>query len=66
MKDILYCFGFKDNYEFKDKSTNYTKPLLIPKGTDTWEHIGLQPMTIEEVSILSRTIKKNILYYIEK
>lgn len=41
--------GFGNGVMLKEKNTNFNKPLLIPKGFDTWENIGYPASTVEQV-----------------
>ncbi|KAJ0175594.1 hypothetical protein K1T71_008753 [Dendrolimus kikuchii] len=50
-KEMLYNIGFGNNATIKDKNTNYTKPLSIPKGSDSWESIGIAPSTLDKLKI---------------
>lgn len=47
---MLFNIAFGNNIPVKEKNMNYTKPLFIPKGSDTWESIGVPPSTMEQVS----------------
>ena len=49
-KDMLFNIAFGNFIPIKEKNTNFTKPLSIPKDSDTWESIGVAPSTIEQVS----------------
>lgn len=49
-KDMLLNIGFGNGIPIKEKNTNFTKPLFIPRGTDSWENIGVAPSTVEQVS----------------
>nr|XP_026501507.1 cytoplasmic dynein 2 light intermediate chain 1 [Vanessa tameamea] len=48
-KEMLYTIGFGNNVPLKDKNTNYMKPLVIPKGSDSWESIGVSESTLEHI-----------------
>ncbi|XP_075974118.1 cytoplasmic dynein 2 light intermediate chain 1 [Anticarsia gemmatalis] len=50
-KDMLFSIGFGNGIPVKDKNTNYAKPLFIPKGSDTWESIGVPSSTMDQVKI---------------
>lgn len=50
-KDMLFNVAFRNSNPIKEKNTNYTKPLSIPKDSDTWESIGVAPSTVEQVSL---------------
>ncbi|XP_021183564.3 cytoplasmic dynein 2 light intermediate chain 1 [Helicoverpa armigera] len=50
-KDMLFNIAFGNGIPIKEKNTNYTKPLSIPKDSDSWESIGVTPSTIEQVKI---------------
>lgn len=52
-KDMLFNIAFGNCIPIKEKNTNYTKPLFIPKDSDTWESIGVAPSTIEQVSFVA-------------
>ncbi|CAG9578773.1 unnamed protein product [Danaus chrysippus] len=41
--------GFGNGVSMKEKNTNYTKPLSIPKGQDTWESIGIPQSTLDQI-----------------
>lgn len=49
-KEMLYIIGFGTSLPLKEKNTNYVKPLIIPKGSDSWESIGVSASTLEQVS----------------
>ncbi|CAF4847723.1 unnamed protein product [Pieris macdunnoughi] len=48
-KDMFYGMGFGKGISLKDKNTNYLKPLIIPKGTDSWENIGVSPENLDQI-----------------
>lgn len=48
-KEMLYSIGFGNGYNTKEKNTNFAKPLVIPKGTDSWDSIGVAPSTMDKV-----------------
>ncbi|XP_050347215.1 cytoplasmic dynein 2 light intermediate chain 1 [Nymphalis io] len=48
-KDMFYTIGFGNNVPLKEKNTNYMKPLIIPKGSDSWESIGVPESTLDHV-----------------
>ncbi|KAI5638857.1 cytoplasmic dynein 2 light intermediate chain 1 [Phthorimaea operculella] len=48
-KDIFFGIGFGHGVPTKEKVTNITKPLMIPKGTDSWENIGVAKCSLEQV-----------------
>ncbi|KAJ8730812.1 hypothetical protein PYW08_002225 [Mythimna loreyi] len=48
-RDLLFNVAFGGGVPIREKNTNYTKPLFIPKDSDTWESIGVAPSTIEQV-----------------
>lgn len=48
-KEVFYNMGFGNGIPLREKNTNYTKPLMIPKGTDNWESIGVPVSTLEQV-----------------
>lgn len=50
VKDLFHSMGFGNGVVFKERNVNSTKPLCIPKGTDTWESIGLELANWEQVS----------------
>lgn len=50
-KDLLQSCAFGNGIVFKEKNSNFTKPLFIPMGSDSWESIGVQPISIEQVII---------------
>lgn len=41
--------GFGNGTVIKDKNTNFSKPLVIPRGADNWESIGVTATTLEQV-----------------
>ncbi|KAF9808629.1 hypothetical protein SFRURICE_019787 [Spodoptera frugiperda] len=47
-KDMLFNIGFGNCIPIKERNTNYTKPLLIPKDSDNWESIGIPTSTIDQ------------------
>ncbi|XP_028161288.1 cytoplasmic dynein 2 light intermediate chain 1 [Ostrinia furnacalis] len=55
-KDILHGIGFGNGVPNKDKIFSFTKPLMIPKGTDSWDNVGVTASTLEQVKaqLLSR------------
>ena len=55
-KDIFHNIGFGGGVALKEKCVNYNKPLLIAKGTDSWDSIGLPACTIEQVQICTLII----------
>lgn len=56
VKDLFHGMGFGNGIAFKERNVNSTKPLCIPKGTDTWESIGLEPATLEQVSFFNSSL----------
>ncbi|CAK1601068.1 unnamed protein product [Parnassius mnemosyne] len=50
-KEILHNAGFGNGVVIKEKNTNNTKPLSIPKGFDSWESIGVPRSTMEQVKM---------------
>ncbi|CAH1646682.1 unnamed protein product [Spodoptera littoralis] len=50
-KDMLFNIGFGNCIPMKEKNTNYTKPLFIPKDSDNWESIGIPTSTIDQVKV---------------
>ncbi|XP_022122812.2 cytoplasmic dynein 2 light intermediate chain 1 [Pieris rapae] len=48
-KDMFYGMGFGKGISLKDKNTNYIKPLIIPKGSDSWENIGVSPANLDQI-----------------
>ncbi|XP_068632662.1 cytoplasmic dynein 2 light intermediate chain 1 [Battus philenor] len=50
-KEILHNAGFGCGVVIKEKNINYTKPLAIPKGFDSWESIGVPVSKLEEVKM---------------
>lgn len=48
-KDMFYNIGFGNGIPFREKNTNYTKPLMIPRGSDNWDSIGVPASTLEQV-----------------
>ncbi|CAB3223565.1 unnamed protein product [Arctia plantaginis] len=50
-KDMLFNVGFGNGIPVKEKNTNFTKPLFIPQGSDTWESLGVPPSTMEQVKM---------------
>lgn len=49
-KEMFYTIGFGTGVPLKEKNTNYAKPLIIPKGSDSWDSIGVSASTLEQVS----------------
>ncbi|XP_053613055.1 cytoplasmic dynein 2 light intermediate chain 1 [Plodia interpunctella] len=50
-KEILHNMCFGNFSSFKEKNTNFGKPLMVAKGADSWENIGVPKSTIEEVKM---------------
>ncbi|KAM3964173.1 cytoplasmic dynein 2 light intermediate chain 1 [Aphomia sociella] len=50
-KELLHNIGFGNFQSLKEKNTNFTKPLIISKGTDNWESIGIPTSTMEQIKI---------------
>ncbi|XP_059046473.1 cytoplasmic dynein 2 light intermediate chain 1 [Achroia grisella] len=50
-KELFHNIGFGTFSSFKDKNTNFAKPLVISNKTDSWESIGLPTSTIEEIKL---------------
>ncbi|CAG4971357.1 unnamed protein product [Parnassius apollo] len=50
-KEILHNAGFGNGVVIKEKNTNNTKPLSIPKGSDSWESIAIPRSTMEQVKM---------------
>lgn len=48
-KELFHDIGFGSRIALKEKNINYNKPLMIAKGTDTWDSIGLPLSTVEQV-----------------
>ncbi|XP_038214600.1 cytoplasmic dynein 2 light intermediate chain 1 [Zerene cesonia] len=48
-KDLCYGMGFGNGILLKEKNTNFLKPLMIPRGSDTWENIGFPPCKLDEI-----------------
>ncbi|CAH4037755.1 unnamed protein product [Pieris brassicae] len=48
-KDMFYGMGFGNGISLKDKNSNYLKPLIIPKGVDSWENIGVSPSNLGQI-----------------
>ncbi|XP_063392080.1 cytoplasmic dynein 2 light intermediate chain 1 [Cydia fagiglandana] len=48
-KEILYNIGFGSGFHTKEKNTNFSKPLFIPKGSDSWENIGVPKSTMDMI-----------------
>lgn len=55
-KDLFHGIGFGNGVVFKDKNVSSTKPLCIPKGSDSWESIGIGMAKWEQVSFLVNSI----------
>ncbi|XP_060803914.1 cytoplasmic dynein 2 light intermediate chain 1 [Amyelois transitella] len=49
-KEILHNMAFGSS-SFKEKNTNYIKPLMIANGADSWESIGIPKSTMEQVKM---------------
>lgn len=43
--------GFGNGVLNKDKNFNFNKPLIIPKGTDSWDNMNGPISTFEQVSL---------------
>ncbi|XP_069356172.1 cytoplasmic dynein 2 light intermediate chain 1 isoform X2 [Maniola hyperantus] len=50
-KDVFYNIGFGNGIPFREKNTNYTKPLMIPRGSDNWDSIGVPESTLEQINM---------------
>ncbi|CAH2108255.1 unnamed protein product [Euphydryas editha] len=50
-KEMFYTIGFGTSVPLKEKNTNFAKPLIIPKGSDSWESIGVSASTLEQVKL---------------
>uniref|UniRef100_A0A2A4IS59 Dynein light intermediate chain n=1 Tax=Heliothis virescens TaxID=7102 RepID=A0A2A4IS59_HELVI len=50
-KDMLFNIAFGNCIPIKEKNTSYSKPLFIPKDSDSWESIGVTPSTLEQVKM---------------
>ncbi|XP_030037832.1 cytoplasmic dynein 2 light intermediate chain 1 [Manduca sexta] len=50
-KDMLNNIGFGNGIPFKEKNINFMKPLIVPKGSDNWESIGISSSTFDEVKL---------------
>ncbi|CAH2234909.1 jg4142 [Pararge aegeria aegeria] len=50
-KEMLYNIGFGNGIPLREKNTNYTKPLMIPKGLDNWDSIGVPLSTFEQIKL---------------
>ncbi|KAL4715535.1 hypothetical protein ACJJTC_009161 [Scirpophaga incertulas] len=48
-KEMLHGLSFGNGISLKEKITHVNKPLSIPKGSDTWDSIGVQPSTLEQI-----------------
>lgn len=48
-KEILNGFAFGNGLPLKDKVSGLSKPLFIPKGTDSWGSIGLNDCSLNQV-----------------
>ncbi|CAG4948706.1 unnamed protein product [Colias eurytheme] len=48
-KDLFYGMGFGNGVLLKEKNTNYMKSIMIPRGSDNWENIGVSPCNLDEV-----------------
>lgn len=53
VKDVFHGMGFGNGIVFKEKNVSSTKPLYIPKGSDSWESIGLEFTSWEQVSVVN-------------
>lgn len=51
-KELLHGIGFGNGVPNKERMFNFSKPLIIPKGTDSWDNIGVTASTLEQVSVL--------------
>ncbi|XP_023935427.1 cytoplasmic dynein 2 light intermediate chain 1 isoform X2 [Bicyclus anynana] len=49
-KEMLYNIGFGNGIPLREKNTNSAKPLMIPKGLDNWDSIGVPMSNMEQVS----------------
>lgn len=49
VKDMFFGMAFGKGISLKEKNTNFLKPLLIPKGIDSWENIGVPLSTLDQV-----------------
>ncbi|XP_045768832.1 cytoplasmic dynein 2 light intermediate chain 1 isoform X2 [Maniola jurtina] len=50
-KEVFYNIGFGNGIPFREKNTNYTKPLMIPRGSDNWDSIGVPSSTLEQIKM---------------
>ncbi|XP_049868131.1 cytoplasmic dynein 2 light intermediate chain 1 [Pectinophora gossypiella] len=48
-KELFYGIGFGNGVLFKERNSNFIKPMVIPRNTDSWEHIGVAKCTLEQV-----------------
>ncbi|XP_032515235.2 cytoplasmic dynein 2 light intermediate chain 1 isoform X1 [Danaus plexippus] len=48
-KEMFFNMGFGNGVSLKEKNTNYSKPLSISKGQDTWENIGIPQSTLDQI-----------------
>ncbi|XP_050674006.1 cytoplasmic dynein 2 light intermediate chain 1 [Leptidea sinapis] len=48
-KEVFYSMGFGKGITLKDRNINFTKPLIIPKGSDTWENIGIPVSNLDQI-----------------
>ncbi|CAK1540494.1 unnamed protein product [Leptosia nina] len=51
LKELCYGMAFGKGFSLKEKNTNLSKPLVIPKGTDSWENIGVPISTLTQIKL---------------
>ncbi|XP_072939198.1 cytoplasmic dynein 2 light intermediate chain 1 [Epargyreus clarus] len=50
-KEMLHNIGFGNGIPLKDRHINISKPIVIPKNTDTWESVGVPESNTEQVKM---------------
>lgn len=51
VKEMLHNAAFGNGVVIKEKNVNLNKPLIIPKGFDSWESIGIPKSTMDQASM---------------
>ncbi|XP_013142796.1 PREDICTED: cytoplasmic dynein 2 light intermediate chain 1 [Papilio polytes] len=51
VKEMLHNAAFGNGVVIKEKNVNLNKPLIIPKGFDSWESIGIPKSTMDQVKM---------------
>lgn len=49
VKELFHGMGFGNGILIKEKNFNFNKPLIIPKGTDSWDNMSIPMSTFEQV-----------------